>query len=154
MPIKCPIARAAYHKEHRRNGETPKIKAGRLKRQRNYYDANKATVNERARKVSRVNPERSLFNSAKGRAKHKNIPFSVTIADIIVPEKCPYLGTKLVRGKGRTDASPSLDRIDNAKGYIPGNVEVISHRANTLKRDGTAFELAAIAARMAELGLA
>ena len=36
---------------------------------------------------------------------------------------------------------PSLDRIDGAKGYVKGNVRVISHRANMLKNDATIEEL-------------
>jgi hypothetical protein len=36
--------------------------------------------------------------------------------------------------------SPSLDRIDIGKGYEPGNIAVISHRANQLKSDGTLEE--------------
>jgi hypothetical protein len=48
------------------------------------------------------------------------------------------------------DSSPSLDRIDNSKGYVKGNVAVISFRANTLKNNATADELRAIANFMDE----
>lgn len=41
--------------------------------------------------------------------------------------------------------SPSIDRIDNSKGYIPTNIVVISNRANLLKKDATLDELVAIA---------
>ena len=37
--------------------------------------------------------------------------------------------------------SPALDRIDNTKGYIRGNVWVISHRANQMKVDANIEEL-------------
>ncbi len=37
--------------------------------------------------------------------------------------------------------SPTIDRVDNTKGYIPGNVAVISYRANCLKRDSSLDEL-------------
>jgi len=36
--------------------------------------------------------------------------------------------------------SPSLDRIDSKKGYVPGNVMIMSWRANRIKNDGTAAE--------------
>jgi hypothetical protein len=52
-------------------------------------------------------------------------------------EICPILGIDLVWDNSGPVAhgSPSLDRIDNKQGYIKGNVQIISHRANGLKRD-------------------
>ena len=64
---------------------------------------------------------------------------TITVADIVIPAVCPILGIPLVMrsgGKPRADA-PTLDRIDNSQGYIPGNVRVISARANRLKSDMT-----------------
>jgi hypothetical protein len=46
--------------------------------------------------------------------------------------------------KNRTAAS--LDRIKNSRGYVPGNVLVISLRANLLKGQATLAELQKIAA--------
>lgn len=47
------------------------------------------------------------------------------------------LGIKLERkGAGAAkENSPSIDRIDPAKGYIKGNIAVISWRANMLKNN-------------------
>ena len=39
-----------------------------------------------------------------------------------------------------------MDRYINEFGYVPGNVFVISQRANRIKSDATANELVAIAA--------
>jgi hypothetical protein len=47
--------------------------------------------------------------------------------------------------------SPTLDRIDNSKGYIVGNVWVISMRANRLKSDATVDELMMLATNLREL---
>jgi len=84
-----------------------------------------------------------LFRSAKARAKRKNLEFSLTRDDIKIPETCPILGILLRRDKnikGPSPSAPSLDRIDSEKGYTKDNVEVISHRANTLKSNGTLEE--------------
>jgi len=62
------------------------------------------------------------------------------------PDVCPVLGIPLDYScKGfASPNSPSLDRIDNSKGYEIGNVRVISWRANSLRADGTEVEFAAI----------
>lgn len=93
-----------------------------------------------------------LWYAAKRRAKLKNLPFDIEVSDIKVPETCPILGIQLKQtsGKGAVaiperNASASLDRIDNEKGYVKGNVAVISMRANHVKADGTTAEIAAIA---------
>ncbi len=62
--------------------------------------------------------------------------------DIDIPERCPILGIPLARGtQKQNDRSPSIDRIDNTKGYVPGNVQVISLKANRMKNDATDTEL-------------
>jgi hypothetical protein len=67
--------------------------------------------------------------------------FNLTLEDITIPEFCPILGIKLEKGYGTNrDNSPSLDRFDPSKGYLKGNVYVVSWRANALKRDGTLEE--------------
>ena len=84
----------------------------------------------------------AMFWAAKNRAKMKGIKFFIGVEDIVVPEVCPVLGIPLYtsRGKARPN-SPSLDRIRNEKGYVPGNVRVISYRANLIKNNATAEEL-------------
>ena len=94
---------------------------------------------------------RKALSGARTRALHGGWEVTVTPEEISVPEFCPYLGIKLDYNNGISDSkdsSPSLDRIDNSKGYVPGNVEIISYRANRVKNDGTAAEHQAIADRM------
>lgn len=84
-----------------------------------------------------------LWRGAKKRAKEKAVPFSIDVRGIRIPERCPVLDIPLrpnIGGKTGAPGSPSLDRFDPAKGYIPGNVVVISHRANRLKSDATITE--------------
>jgi len=88
-------------------------------------------------------PERWLFAGAKQRANRSGIPFTITIGDVVVPSVCPVLGIPLVVSANGTptDNSPSLDRFENSRGYVPGNVRVISMRANRIKYDATVAEL-------------
>ena len=86
--------------------------------------------------------KKNLLRWAKSRALKNNIPFTLTFDDINVPHKCPALGIPLFSGKKVLgDNSPSLDRIVPDLGYVPGNVIVISHKANTIKSTATWCEL-------------
>lgn len=85
-----------------------------------------------------------LLHQAKLRAKKQNVPFELTIDDIIIPSHCPILDIELYvsdTGKGPTDNSPTLDKIVPHLGYVKGNVMIISHRANSIKRDATLEEI-------------
>ena len=45
-------------------------------------------------------------------------------------------------GEGKsTDNSPTLDRIDNTNGYIKGNVQWLSRKANQMKSNATLKEI-------------
>jgi hypothetical protein len=82
--------------------------------------------------------EYKLWYRAKRRAKLGNIKFNIEISDIIVPKKCPVFKKIL---KPNTAYSASLDKIDPKKGYVKGNIQVISTKANTLKNDASLKEL-------------
>ncbi len=82
-----------------------------------------------------------LIRGAKNRAKKKGIPFGINVEDIQIPTHCPIFGTKFAIGNGETlPNSPSIDRVIPELGYIPGNVILISHRANTIKNHGDGKE--------------
>ncbi len=89
------------------------------------------------------NPARQMWLNARARARRLGIEFKLTLEDITVPKVCPVLGIPLVVGgkKRERDNSPSLDRKDNAKGYTPDNIRVISWRANDVKGNATVIEL-------------
>lgn len=100
-------------------------------------------------------PRIRMLSNAKLRAKQKGLEFSLEIDDIQVPAICPVLGLPLTVARGRKpgDAgaapnSPTIDRIDNSRGYVKGNVRVISWRANDLKHDASVDELEAVLAYM------
>jgi len=89
-----------------------------------------------------------MLGRAKKRVKVSGLEFSITARDIEpFPEICPVLGLALnwERAGRAAGDSPSLDRLDNRKGYIRGNVMIISNRANMIKQDATAEEVQAVA---------
>ena len=89
----------------------------------------------------RRRPELALLNSTKCRAKRDEIEWALTVDDIVIPAVCPVLGIPIVPGAGNRKANtPSVDSVDNDKGYTTDNIRVISYRANILKRDMTLEE--------------
>lgn len=76
-------------------------------------------------------------------SKKRDLPFDLTKEDIPIPDVCPVLGIplKVNPGHHNKDDSPSVDRIDPTKGYVKGNVAVISCKANRIKNDATLEEL-------------
>jgi hypothetical protein len=86
-----------------------------------------------------------MLAQTKFRAKKLHLKFDLIPGDILVPTTCPVLGIPIRRGRGRTDNSPSIDRVIPSRGYIRGNVRIISFRANAIKRDASSAELRDIA---------
>ena len=97
---------------------------------------------EKRAKQRKENPEHYIYKHVKSRAKLRGIEFSLSVDDIVIPDVCPLLGVPIHFGTNTCkDNSPALDRIDNTRGYVPGNVWVISHRANRMKGNATKKEL-------------
>ena len=116
--------------------------------QKDYYYQKRL---QQLKELRKEDPRRPMLSDARKRAKKKNLEFDLVIEDLTVPDFCPILGIPLfVAGGKRTDNSPSLDRIDNSKGYTRDNVFVISFRANALKNDATLDELKSIVKYMEE----
>jgi len=114
----------------------------------------RAKATEVTRAWERDNPASVLLRSARNRARRDRIDFNIDLADIKIPEICPLLGIKLAArqgGHGPQDASPSLDRIDNTKGYIKGNVWVVSWLANKMKATATNEQLLVFASNVQKL---
>jgi len=91
---------------------------------------------------NRRNVDSTLLTHARKRARSKGLEINIEKEHIQVPDVCPILGIDICVADGKTsDHSPTLDRIDSNKGYIVGNVHVISHRANRFKNDATFEEI-------------
>lgn len=95
-------------------------------------------INDLRKNRHRINPAKELLRAARRRAKNKSFEFSITLDDIFITTNCPILGIPLIVGDGKIhDTSPSLDRIDNSKGYVKGNIQVISNLANRMKNSAS-----------------
>lgn len=87
-------------------------------------------------------PRCFMLSRARTRSLKHNVPFNITKEDIVIPTFCPVLGIPLQIGTGdKTDNSPSLDRIVPSKGYVIGNIEVMSDKANRIKTNASLEEI-------------
>jgi hypothetical protein len=123
---------------------------GHLKQCKTHYcETCKANNNQYIKhglsRVGQKTTEYAMWESASKRARELNLPFDIEPADIVIPEVCPVLGIPLYtskREKGMVmDHSPTLDKIVPEKGYVKDNVLVVSHKANSMKRDATIEEM-------------
>ncbi len=86
--------------------------------------------------------KQSIIRNCKYRAKAKNIPFDLDWKEIEWPTHCPILNVELdYSRKPWSLNSPSVDRIDNSKGYLLNNCKIVSLRGNRLKSDFTEKEI-------------
>lgn len=87
------------------------------------------------------------MSSIKARAKRNGLEFNLTIEDFVIPDVCPVLGIPMDKSRREDmhEHSASLDRINNNKGYVKGNVMWMSRKANTMKNNATNEELMKVA---------
>ncbi len=135
---------AEYRKRRREEDEV----AAKLKEKaKERYFRHKSEMIRKTREWRLQCPAEYILSSISAKAKRERLDFNLEVSDIVIPEFCPVFGIRLVPlGGKRTDATPSIDRVDNTKGYVKGNVWIISWRANRLKCDATVEELHKIVA--------
>lgn len=88
-----------------------------------------------------------ILRGIKSSAKRRGLEFNLSIDDIVLVERCPLLGVELTYKNfmGKSDSNSqnfaTVDRIDSSKGYVKGNIWIISRLANNMKSDSTAEQL-------------
>jgi len=70
--------------------------------------------------------------------KERNIPFVLTFAQVkrlMLKKKCAYTGVLMTKSTTHSQRPTdfTIDRIDNSKGYEPGNVVACCFAANSFK---------------------
>lgn len=130
---KCKQCDSAYRAEN-----SAKISAYR-KARRVEFNKNQTESRRAAKKTS---PEKAMYYRAAQRARERGLPLTITPADIHIPEVCPVFGVPLITDASKASWwSASLDRIVPELGYVVGNIQVLSHKANTIKSNSTIEEL-------------
>ena len=89
-----------------------------------------------------------IRKDCKNRAVKRKLDFNITTEYLLklleeCNYTCPVFKNKFIIDSKEKDRNfkASLDRIDNSKGYIEGNVMWISWKANTMKSNATKKEL-------------
>lgn len=114
-----------------------------------YRERHREKMDAYKRRLKENNPIKYLLIQAKARCKHLGgiVPFAINPEDVTYVSHCPVLGVELAYASRQSkrgmvvDNAASLDRIIPAYGYVPGNVRIVSWRANRLKNDITLEEM-------------
>lgn len=133
-PIQREQRKRHAKESYQRHRERRSLKAAERRKQGD--NAEKAYLHKQ--EYYRKFPNKYLLMLAKRRAKTEGVEFNIDENDFKVPEFCPILNIKLspvFSSFSDRDVTPSLDRVDNSKGYIKGNIKVISFKANRNKGD-------------------
>ena len=94
---------------------------------------------------------KSYFNKTNSEAKLKGVAFDLTLSDIARlladTARCPVMDIPLFnsKGQGGSKNTPNLVRLVAHKGYVCGNVVVLSQTARTMRQDASPDQLRRLA---------
>ena len=93
---------------------------------------------------------KDILAGVRKSAKKRKLTFKLKVEDMkpLITKRCPILNIKYElnkkdlswgskKGQNNWANSISVDRIDNTKGYIPGNIILVSALANAIKNQAT-----------------
>lgn len=80
----------------------------------------------------------SKYMSLHSNAKQRQKDFNLTLVDVrrlLTIKHCEYTGTKLTKAISSPPqlTDRTIDRLDESKGYVQGNVFAVCHQSNALK---------------------
>lgn len=107
-----------------------------------WYQKNREYIRAKQNNLKFTNTKSWLLWKTKASAKKRGIEFDLVEDDLSIPEVCPILKVPFDFG---AESTMTVDRIDNSKGYVRGNIQVISMKANTMKSNATQKELISFA---------
>ena len=88
--------------------------------------------------AKQLSVRRYLLRVARRRAKDAGTECTIAADEIPWADTCPVLGVALKQNAGNLDRyAYSLDRVDSSKGYVKGNVRIVSWQFNNLKSNMT-----------------
>lgn len=138
----CDNAASSEAKRRRRLENPRPTRVKKISKARSREEVHRKTKERRI-----ANPIKSLLQMIRSRCNREGIPFDLTPEDFTIPERCPALGIPLIynpQHNVRPQTGLSFDRIIPSKGYVKGNVRIISFRANRIKSDASLEELKAL----------
>ena len=133
----CSLCKREYDKKYRKSDKIQSL-----------YNSEEYKSKKSKEQFARLNSDLRylMYRNTKARALRSSIPFNIELEDIIIPDKCPLLEIELLKvpygeRRGFHMNSPSIDKINPELGYIKGNIQVISMKANAMKYSATKEEL-------------
>ena len=122
------------------------VKLGRKRKYPIFVGPPKPKKNQQYDKTTDVG--KWIFRSKSNKKARERKQLTVKDYEKLIVTHCPLLGIELTyaiyKGRNTPENYATLDRIDSTKGYVVGNVQIISFRANTIKGDTTLEELKTI----------
>lgn len=108
--------------------------------------ADPARLCEQIGEWAKANPVKVWYWNIRRRARDDGREFTITLEDVQViwpaeDSHCGICGCRLTRAQAEPDC-PSIDRIDNSAGYVPGNIHVCCLGCNGRKGRHSLTELA------------
>ena len=78
--------------------------------------------------------EKTFYKSLKRYARRMGMPFEISQEDLIIPDTCPVTNRPInIYGPSCSPSKPTVSCLDWKKGYVPGNIEIISKKGRDIR---------------------